>query len=235
MLYDPQRIGTASDGGSHVRPRGERVASAAALLARCQAGRASWKVAPVRVGLILSGEKLVDHLGFREQLRQIEPDAIGGEMEGAGLYAAARNHNVDWILVKAITDWADGQKTTGEAGHQELAARNAAAFVLHVIGQGSWEDTAPAEPPMQAPQKAQASQTTPLEGLSPSQLRQLLNDGMSLTELRTLCFDLGVDTEELPDEGKSALVRELLGYLQRRRRTDALYTWLRERRTDLLP
>ena len=31
-------------------------------------------------------------------------------MEGTGVYAAAYRNKVDWILVKAICDWADGNK-----------------------------------------------------------------------------------------------------------------------------
>ena len=54
-------------------------------------------------------------------------------MEGAGLYAAAREAKVDWILTKGICDWADGTKNDDA---QPLAARNAAQFVLHVVRLG---------------------------------------------------------------------------------------------------
>jgi len=40
---------------------------------------------------MLSGEKLVDNLQFRQELEQKEPEALGGEMEGHGLYVAARH------------------------------------------------------------------------------------------------------------------------------------------------
>jgi nucleoside phosphorylase len=66
----------------------------------------------------------------------MEPEAIGGDMEGAGLYAAAGVAKVDWILVKAICDWADGNKNDDA---QQLAAHNAADFVRHVIQLGGWE------------------------------------------------------------------------------------------------
>lgn len=56
-------------------------------------------------------------------------------MEGAGLYVACQNSKVDWILVKAICDWADGQKAKDEDARQQLAADNAAAFVLHALQQ----------------------------------------------------------------------------------------------------
>ena len=66
-------------------------------------------------GTILSGAKLVDSMDFRQQLRALEPEAIGGEMEGAGLYVACHDLKVDWILVKAICDFADGQKSRNKA------------------------------------------------------------------------------------------------------------------------
>ena len=49
------------------------------------------------------------------------------------LLTAAR---IDWILVKAICDWADGNKACEKDKRQEEAARNAARFTLHVIQQG---------------------------------------------------------------------------------------------------
>jgi len=90
----------------------------------------------VHIGLLLSGEKLVDNYDFREQLRQLEPEAIGGEMEGAGLYAAAQRKRVDWLVIKAICDWADGEKGYQKQQRQQIAAENAAGFVMYVLKQG---------------------------------------------------------------------------------------------------
>ncbi|MCP4369103.1 MAG: AAA family ATPase, partial [Deltaproteobacteria bacterium] len=61
-----------------------------------------------------------------------EPEAIGGEMEGAGVYAACQDKKVDWILVKAICDWAN-EKGEDKAARQQKAATNAVAFVLHAL------------------------------------------------------------------------------------------------------
>jgi nucleoside phosphorylase len=61
----------------------------------------------VHFGKVLSGDKLIDNKEFRDQLLNDEPEAIGGEMEGAGLSAACQRENVDWILVKSICDWAE--------------------------------------------------------------------------------------------------------------------------------
>jgi hypothetical protein len=63
----------------------------------------------------------------------IEPEAIGGEMEGAGLYVACQDKKVDWILVKGICDWADGEKGQDKESRQKTAASNAAAFVVHTL------------------------------------------------------------------------------------------------------
>lgn len=47
------------------------------------------------------------------------------------------------------------------------------------------------------------------------ELRQLLETRFSDGELRTLCFDLGIDYEILPGEGKADKARELLTYVVR--------------------
>ena len=83
-------------------------------------------------GQILSGDKLVDDLKFKTFLFNHFPEAIGGEMEGAGLAAAAGRSGVPWILVKAICDWGDGQK---HGKHQPLAAAAAVSLVHHVLSQ----------------------------------------------------------------------------------------------------
>jgi nucleoside phosphorylase len=76
-------------------------------------------------GPILSGSKLVDDEAFKGDLFRRFPTAVGGEMEGAGVYAAADRRRIEWIIIKGICDW--GVNKT--KGHQELAARNAADLV----------------------------------------------------------------------------------------------------------
>jgi nucleoside phosphorylase len=84
----------------------------------------------LRIGSILSGDKLVDDPEFKAELFTHFPEAIGGEMEGAGLAAAAGRMGVPWILVKAICDWGDGKK---HGKHQPLAAAAAVSLVHHVL------------------------------------------------------------------------------------------------------
>ena len=63
-------------------------------------------------GTVLSGAKLVNSKPFRDRLYEQfkEQKPVGGEMEGHATYAAAQVRHVEIILVKAICDWADGDK-----------------------------------------------------------------------------------------------------------------------------
>ena len=75
-----------------------------------------------------------DNLDYRKSLTKlVSSEAIGGEMEGAGLYVSCHDAKVDWILVKGICDWADGDKENNKEDRQQLAAKNATAFVLYAL------------------------------------------------------------------------------------------------------
>ena len=65
------------------------------------------------------------------------------------------------------------------------------------------------------------------------ELRRLLVDCFDLEELRTLCFDLGVDFDSLRGEGKEAKTRELVMYFQRHSQLDRLVYYIRQHRSDI--
>jgi len=132
-LYDLQRGGTSKDRKTQITLAGDQPHCPPWLLGLARSSEATWNGAKLRFGALLTGERLVDNLDFREQLRAFEPEAIGGEMEGAGLYVACHDQKIEWLLVKAICDFADGQKAKDKAERQALAADNAAAFVHHVL------------------------------------------------------------------------------------------------------
>lgn len=136
--YELQKVGTHADGQRYIIPRGDRVYASVGLLDRFRDAALRWQGKKVHFGLLLSGAKLVDNQEFKEQLQTIEPEALGGEMEGAGLYAAAQRSKVDWILVKGICDWADGNKQRNKSRYQQQAASQAAQFTLYVIQQGGF-------------------------------------------------------------------------------------------------
>lgn len=131
-VYEPQRVGVKNR-QPEIIPRGARPDASPWLLDAFRNADLHWHGAKVRFGCVLTGEKLVDNRTFRQELRRLEREAIGGEMEGAGLYTACQDAKVDWLLVKAICDWADGHKEQDRLARQQMAAHNAAAFVLHVL------------------------------------------------------------------------------------------------------
>jgi nucleoside phosphorylase len=58
---------------------------------------------------------------------------VGGEMEGAGLYVSSLEHKVDWIVIKAICDWADGNKSKYKTERQKEAAKNVADYLIQAL------------------------------------------------------------------------------------------------------
>jgi nucleoside phosphorylase len=127
-LYDLQRVGK-----HEIIPRGDKPSASPGLIGYLRSADMYWSGAQVHFGLILTGEKLVDNIDYRDQLKRFESEAIGGEMEGAGLYVACQDAHIDWVLVKAICDWADGNKSFEKDTRQQDAADNAARFVLHAL------------------------------------------------------------------------------------------------------
>jgi len=114
--------------------RGQRIESSPKLLSVFRMAEAtSTDGLRVKFGVMLSGEKLVDSAPFMAELLGEEPEAIGGEMEGAGLVAAAARERVDWILIKAIVDWGANKEANNTEDHQRAIAAKACRFVLDAI------------------------------------------------------------------------------------------------------
>lgn len=108
----------------------------------------------IRFGLLLTGEKLIDDINYRNQLLSLDPEAIGGEMEGSGLYVACNDSKTDWIVIKAICDWADGNKSNPDKkDHQFVAATNAANFAFSVLQTASFKQDAKLEIPRDTSEK----------------------------------------------------------------------------------
>lgn len=82
------------------------------------------------IGDVLSGEKLVDNIEFKNALIAQYPQVIGGEMEGSGLWASASRHKKSWILIKSVCDWGDGKK---HKNYQLLAAASAVSLCEHIF------------------------------------------------------------------------------------------------------
>jgi nucleoside phosphorylase len=113
-------------------PRGPRPDASVTMVSRAEAAAMDgWHGQRVRFGPMLALNTRVSSRVLHDHLRAIEPDAIGGDMEGSGVYAAGARGKVDWIVIKGISDWG------GHGGtDRERAAESAARFVVHMIGAG---------------------------------------------------------------------------------------------------
>jgi hypothetical protein len=64
------------------------------------------------------------------------------------------------------------------------------------------------------------SERGPAEPSYRARLRQLLSTHFNEGELRTLCFDLNIEYDDLPGRGSAEKARELVSYLERHSRID---------------
>ena len=123
--YELQRLGTGAAGGLEVVDRGPQAPTSPRLVGRLQ--DAASEAEGVRFGQMLSGDKLIDNVEFRDKLAARYPDAIGGDMEAVGLAAVGVRLRIDWILIKGICDWADGEKARKQGGPSAAGCRTSRA------------------------------------------------------------------------------------------------------------
>lgn len=131
QCYELQRVGE-----KEVIPRGDKVSAHPAYIARCDLAETSWTKSKIHIGLILSGDKLVDSPEFKQHLLQLFPEAIGGEMEAEGIIAACQKNNKPWLIIKGICDWGENK---GDED-QETACRNAIDLFFHIKNEGGWDN-----------------------------------------------------------------------------------------------
>jgi nucleoside phosphorylase len=117
--YEAQRQGAEVEFRNPVPPASGALLNRFRNVLKWSFQRPDGMTCKVHYGAILSGEKLIDDKSFKQSLLEQYPTAIGGEMEGAGLWASADRNRKEWLVVKGVCDWADGEKNDD---YQELAA-----------------------------------------------------------------------------------------------------------------
>lgn len=141
--YETRRMGATEE-----IPRGSTYQTDKCLLNAFNNLKLSWENIGIddqrknmSLGLYISGEQLVDNKTIRNQLRSESPEAKAGEMEGNGLVAACESARKPWILVKAICDFADGNKGKDKDKRQEIAAASAANCCAAALEQATAFET----------------------------------------------------------------------------------------------
>jgi nucleoside phosphorylase len=133
--YELQRVGEDAEGNVTIRDRGVTSEGSPRLLSRFRDSGLERAGVRLRVGQLLSGAKLIDSAPFKAALLSRYPDAIGGEMEGAGLLDACGRRGVDWLVVKAVCDYAENKGQDKDL-RQALAARQAVRALVTVLESG---------------------------------------------------------------------------------------------------
>ncbi len=83
-------------------------------------------------------------------------------------------------------------------------------------------------------QTAQPIVKKPISGAELARIRHALVDSFNLDELRTLCFDLGMDFESLPGQSKPAKAREMVNYWRNRHDLTTLTEAIRYERGNIV-
>lgn len=82
--------------------------------------------------LLLSGPEVVSSDKRRAELLGRFPLAMGVEMEGEGLFAAAHYYNIEWVVIKGVSDYAGNDKSASDPW-RPFASKMAASLVAHVL------------------------------------------------------------------------------------------------------
>ena len=98
------------------------------------------KEVKVHPGPIVTSPVLVDDKQFKKELMSIrpqDPDLLAGEMEGAGIYSAARHDDCrpEVIVIKGVGDWGDGKDACRD--WKDFASHTAAAYAHHQMNKVS--------------------------------------------------------------------------------------------------
>ncbi len=113
--------------------RGHRIPAGTTLISRFDSSSITYDKHPVEVGLIISGDKLIDNEKIVKQLKMSFPEAIGAEMEGTGLQVSSHRESVEWIVIKGICDWGYDKQNEDKERNQEEAIRNVCDYFIYTL------------------------------------------------------------------------------------------------------
>lgn len=118
------------------------------------------------------------------------------------------------------------QSQLGDVTIHDVAGNNVIKHNLFVL-----VGPPPGDPPQS--QGAATARAPGGAGVDRVQLRQLIEAAFNTNEIADLCFDMGIDHEQLPRTEKSAMIRELILYCERHNRVADLLAQFRRLRPDL--
>lgn len=85
------------------------------------------------VGLIATGDSFMSDEAKITRLKEIFPDTLAAEMEGAAIAQVCYQYNVPFIIIRAISDVAGKDSPVSFEQFLDRAAKNATQIILHLL------------------------------------------------------------------------------------------------------
>jgi len=172
----------------------------------------------VEFGVLLSGNSLIDDLEYRNNLVELAgTEIIGGEMEAYGIHEYAAAKKVDWIIVKGICDWADGNKQNSHKERdQQLAAKKAAMVVHETLSKKLYDiESSASSSSMLGGEELRVSRPEPFPDPDALIFKQLDEVGQKMQNNLGIDFTLVTDLDQTEAEQvyRSAEAREIMPVL----------------------
>ena len=87
----------------------------------------------MRSGLIVTGDSFVNSPEKIAEIKSHFPEALACEMEGAAIAQTARQFNIPFLVVRAISDTADHQATMSFDEFIDEAGKRSAEMVIEFL------------------------------------------------------------------------------------------------------
>lgn len=87
----------------------------------------------IRKGLIVTGDTFVDSAEKIAKIKKEFPEALACEMEGAAIGQAASQFNIPFLVVRAMSDTADGEATQSFDEFIDEAGKKSAEMVIQFV------------------------------------------------------------------------------------------------------
>jgi len=140
-MYEKYKIKERKDGTLNYKHLSNPYSNAGKILVKKFEDDCVWENSnslrpKIHFGTIASGEKIIDSITEKNKLLELGDTTyiIGGEMEATGLAAACSNNNIhEWIVIKGISDWGDGNKVKNKEENQKMAINNTVSYCEYIF------------------------------------------------------------------------------------------------------